>query len=226
MKDKSIIETLKEPERLISNEYYFKYIFKKTEKIICAVFYILSNIKENESKSVLALDLERWALDTLTFAGETLRLEKNAASRRARNLIHRLVMLESKLRTLHAANLLEEEHLQVFIAEIDTLIRSTRSMEGGGVMYSAVSIPRRGEQVARQSQSTARHLSVQRSGKDRRAQIRTVLEAGGEVSIKDISDTIKDCSEKTIQRELNDMIKDGIVIRKGEKRWSKYRLNV
>ncbi len=44
-------------------------------------------------------------------------------------------------------------------------------------------------------------------------------------SIRDISDKIKDCSEKTIQRELILMVKDGTLVKEGERRWSKYSLN-
>lgn len=42
-------------------------------------------------------------------------------------------------------------------------------------------------------------------------------------SIKDIAKAIKDCSEKTIQRELNALIAKGVVVREGEKRWSVYK---
>lgn len=45
-----------------------------------------------------------------------------------------------------------------------------------------------------------------------------------ELTIKDISEVIKDCSEKTIQRELNSFIAEGVVKRTGERRWSKYWL--
>ena len=45
-----------------------------------------------------------------------------------------------------------------------------------------------------------------------------------EVSIKDISIVISDCSGKTIQRELTSLIKDNILNKKGEKRWSRYFL--
>ncbi len=42
------------------------------------------------------------------------------------------------------------------------------------------------------------------------------------VSIKDIAAVVKECSEKTIQRELNEMIRQGQVRRVGERRWSLY----
>lgn len=43
-------------------------------------------------------------------------------------------------------------------------------------------------------------------------------------SIKDIASIIKDCSEKTVQRELNELINQGLVRRIGERRWSTYEL--
>ncbi len=41
-------------------------------------------------------------------------------------------------------------------------------------------------------------------------------------SLKDILNHIGNCSEKTIQRELNDLIKDGYLRKEGDRRWSRY----
>lgn len=41
-------------------------------------------------------------------------------------------------------------------------------------------------------------------------------------SLKDILTHVGDCSEKTIQRELNDLIKDGYLRKEGDRRWSRY----
>lgn len=41
-------------------------------------------------------------------------------------------------------------------------------------------------------------------------------------SIKDIVPNIKGCSEKTVQREIMDLIKEGKIKKEGERRWSKY----
>jgi len=42
------------------------------------------------------------------------------------------------------------------------------------------------------------------------------------VSIKEIAAVVRGCSEKTIQRELASLIQQGLVERRGEKRWSLY----
>lgn len=44
-----------------------------------------------------------------------------------------------------------------------------------------------------------------------------------EVSIKDIAKAVRGCSEKTIQRELTQLINEGLIERRGERRWSVYR---
>jgi hypothetical protein len=54
--------------------------------------------------------------------------------------------------------------------------------------------------------------------------ILSLLKKHKELSIKDISAVIKDCSEKTIQRELISFISLGVVKRTGERRWSMYSL--
>lgn len=46
----------------------------------------------------------------------------------------------------------------------------------------------------------------------------------GEVTIKDISSVVSECSEKTIQRELLSLVNSNLLKRTGEKRWSKYSL--
>lgn len=58
----------------------------------------------------------------------------------------------------------------------------------------------------------------------RREQILGVFVKGRDISIKDISAKVKGCSEKTIQRELNNLVFDHLLSRIGEKRWSRYVL--
>lgn len=58
---------------------------------------------------------------------------------------------------------------------------------------------------------------------ERRNQIKDFLKDKDFLSIKDISVFIRDCSEKTIQRELNELVSNGQVLKEGEKRWSKYK---
>lgn len=51
-----------------------------------------------------------------------------------------------------------------------------------------------------------------------------LLKKKSDLTIKDVSTVISDCSEKTIQRELIALISEGVVKKTGERRWSKYSL--
>lgn len=62
------------------------------------------------------------------------------------------------------------------------------------------------------------------SKEERRNLIFNLIAKNKEVSIKDIHSHFTDCSEKTIQRELSKMLIRGLIVRKGDKRWSRYSL--
>ena len=52
--------------------------------------------------------------------------------------------------------------------------------------------------------------------------IMKIIKDNGKVTIKDISNRIKNCSEKTIQRELLKMVSLNLIKKEGERRWSTY----
>lgn len=58
----------------------------------------------------------------------------------------------------------------------------------------------------------------------RRNTILKLIKDKKEVTIKDISQSILDCSEKTIQRELGSLVEQGVLKKTGEKRWSRYSI--
>ena len=57
---------------------------------------------------------------------------------------------------------------------------------------------------------------------DRKEAILGILKNKGETTIKDIASNIAGCSEKTIQRDLNEMVEKGQIKKKGERRWTTY----
>ena len=58
----------------------------------------------------------------------------------------------------------------------------------------------------------------------RQEEILSVIKDKGEVYIKDISTLLREYSEKTIQRELSSLVAVGVLEKKGDKRWTTYRL--
>jgi len=52
--------------------------------------------------------------------------------------------------------------------------------------------------------------------------ILSMLKSGVRLTVKDFSKVIDDCSEKTIQRELLNLVSKGVLKKEGERRWTKY----
>ncbi len=67
-------------------------------------------------------------------------------------------------------------------------------------------------------------LPGQSKGQESRsAAILDIVRKNNGVSIKYIASLVRDCSEKTIQRELTLLIERGLAVREGERRWSIYK---
>lgn len=66
--------------------------------------------------------------------------------------------------------------------------------------------------------------SVRGGNQDRHTKILDIIKEKGKVSIKDVVRQIPGCSSKTIQRDLQKLIQDGLVSKEGERRWSIYFL--
>lgn len=233
--DKKSLET----KTMLDNANYYKYIFKKSEKIVCAVFYILRNGHNKDTSDTLVSDIEETAKRVLNTALGTLSREEYTIQEDIRTLRDALIALESMLRVAHVAHLISSEHLTVFLNEFDVVYRGIRSYTEHRMRHPLDEVEerdtlpvRRGESVRHAPRST-RAVGTPRidgsgvsdmSMRSRQDRIKDFLRDNPNATIKDITMVIKDCSEKTIQRELIEMIKDNVVVREGERRWSKYRL--
>ncbi len=217
------------------NNDFFKSFYKKTEKIICAVFYILSKHTRTLETELIIKDAERTAQAVMDEAIAALECSESRSAEIIQSLMCRILALEAKLRMLHAARILDRDILHTILTETDGVLRFLRDFRQrtGVPLFDAVvavppkvtaQTPRRHATVVPNGGSidTASVVVSPQSGIDRQQVILDVLRGRGPVSIKDISAVVKDCSEKTIQRTLNDLIKDGTVVREGDRRWSRY----
>ncbi len=230
-------------QKFLHNDNYYQHIFKKTEKIVSVVFYILNNIEVEKKSETHTSNLASKAHFAHENALRTLEVKPANAREVLEQFAQSLIGLDSTLRVIAAANVITPDVQQVISSEVENVLRglnqyidqkeafpsnlfggiaevpsNRRSQESGSV----VSV-RRPSQPRPQSEANAAE-PVQPTGNDRRVRITTILGAKGEATIKDISEIITDVSEKTIQRELNAMIDEQLVQRQGERRWSKYSL--
>ncbi len=221
----------------IEDSEYYKYIFKKTEKIVCALFFILRSNEYKVKNDFVLHDLEDEAGALLDIVLMTLQSTPMTQIESVRELKFALVAFEAKLRLACAARILSTEYFEVFVHEIDSVQRVLRRyLEPKGTnplfdheeqVYSKHSVQQKRKERSTGNSipaGTATVLTQTYSGKSRRERVLDILRDKGEATIKDITEVVKDCSEKTIQRELMGLISDNIIVREGERRWSKYKL--
>lgn len=112
-------------------------------------------------------------------------------------------------------------------------IHTHKKVQSAGTHVSAghtqASAPKSVTPVA---QSSVASVHIQKAPKvkeageknERQTLIIDTIRDKGELSIKDLTDVIKGCSEKTIQRELITLVSNGELLKTGERRWSRYSL--
>ncbi len=169
-----------------------------------------------------------------------------------RELLARLFSLLSSLRLLGTQGEIGKENISVLLQEYESIIE--RLADKGQVsglaitqdhlavtisaedMYDSflpmpLDLPKQNIKdnykghIKDQNKSPNLRLKDQETGGDRMLKILEIIKKNDGISIKGISAIIRDCSEKTIQRELGTLIERGLVIREGERRWSIYKVS-
>jgi hypothetical protein len=227
-------------KRLAANNEYYNNVFKRTEKTISVVFYILSYIERNERTNFHIEVLSSKAMRVHEVSLETLSFFEAEAKDRIFPFQQSLVALEGNLRIANAARAISDEVLTLLLTEVDLIQRYLRNHFSIATPVSLKALEELG--ISKFSKERSASSEVRRRGVtnipkgdissdahmvysqlvDRATRIKTVLEAKPQATIKDIAEVITDVSEKTIQRELNSLIEKGQVMREGERRWSKY----
>ena len=77
-----------------------------------------------------------------------------------------------------------------------------------------------------QPQTKRTHSDIKDTQNNRQKAIIGMLHKKTNLTVKDFLEVITDCSEKTIQRELIKMVDTGVLMRVGERRWSRYSLTI
>lgn len=88
--------------------------------------------------------------------------------------------------------------------------------------FSDTSIDQSENQVIQKSNSRRRHGT---NHSKRRRAILGLFRDKDEIDINDVQSVIEGCSQKTMQRELKSMVNDGLIEKKGKRRWSSYILD-
>jgi hypothetical protein len=238
--------------RTIFSDPSYLYVFKKTEKIVIAIYLITNLISDIEpikwqirkiSSGLMSdiLTLKRLppvqlkqAITNLTITiSEIISLTKVASfSEHISSMNYSVVQKELVL----LMDILQNMHFETISNGVQALPQdflnvptpvSARSSSGNN--HLAQTFASKGQyktpffikdnQIQQVSKDNLKDIK-----NDRHEKILQLLKAGKPLGIKDFAGEIKDCSEKTLQRELLSMVGNGVLKKIGERRWSLYSL--
>lgn len=241
MSDTFLDNFTKKDSELVYDKNFVQSVFKKVERIASASFYIVDKIEDNTpfKDSPIKSEIYDSTFETLNIGSDMLQCTISTVRRPIVHLTSELAHLSALLTIASTSDRVPMSHAMLIQHEIDALVdvldnvrsretdmkqrpvpRTSRRSQGGYVYQS---------DGAAQAPGVAGIEPMGQNPRvpvpDRKERIKDILREKGQIGIKDISDIITDVSEKSIQRDLNDLILSGAVVRLGERRWSTYKLS-
>lgn len=240
-----------DPISFFEKDSDFVFVFKKTEKLTSAVYLVTNLLSESEP---LKWVLRKKATDLMSFIIGYKNINESTRDNFVYNAKTRILEIVSFLEISLNSGLVSNMNFSILKYEFSNLINlftpfTTVSKEPflNPIPETFFDTSSRESNLKdinssishgfSKSQGSFHKMSfnnikdiVSFKGKDdlkksnRQNIILNLLKKKKELTIKDISQVIKDCSEKTIQRELISFIKSGVLKRTGERRWSRYSL--
>ncbi len=209
-----------------SGEAYLKAVFKKTERIVAGLYLITGLLKDKEPI--------KWKIreHSMSLISSVLTLNDNQAFEKdtvARSIFSDLFEIISAINLGHISGLLSDMNHEVMRGELDKLINILKdnmvnNKEREGYVLSEKFF-NNVVNKAPQAEIRIKDSVLDNTKKmDRKTAIVEVLKNRSNLTVKDVAQVVTGCSEKTIQRELIELVEKGVVKREGERRWSRYSL--
>lgn len=224
---------------------HFASLYKKTEKLVAAIYMITDFIKDNEP---IKWRIRENALELLSI---NMKFTTVSLSER-RDLLKKYQALSLQVVSLtgvaNAGGLISEMNYSILSKEFEKLALTitreenkklneetvvlesnffekteSKTTQMDDVLYKQEPVIPKG-QVQKALPSVQKIQKPTENKDDRKTIITRLLSKKSGLNIKDFSQSITGCSEKTIQRELLSMVALGILKKEGERRWSTYSL--
>ena len=218
-------------EKSIFNNIFEKdirrvFIYKKAERIAKAIYIIAPAFAESVSL--------RNRIDALAVGLVDAAILPSGTARVA--LSRELLALSSVLEIARTGGLLSSMNAELIAREARALLQEVGayeeprlSLDDAPTLSGIAKLQNSSQKEQRRTPKAPEridkgHIKDTKRVKDRREAVLSVIKDKGNASIKDISTLIRGVSEKTIQRELLTLATAGIVLKRGERRWSTYSL--
>lgn len=227
----------------------FVFAYKKTEKLASALYLVTNLFSDNEP---MKWSLRKKASDILSLILEYKDINDSRANDFNYSVKSKVLEIVSMLEISYMSGLVSQMNFNIIKKEFQNLseifdqhslvfkkptnetlvdtffnVSYKKPIQVGHVNHG-LNMPYETAQNVHQKEDIKDTISISDKGvvkrSNRQNTILALIKKKKELTIKDISEVIKDCSEKTIQRELISFIEAGVLKRTGERRWSKYSL--
>lgn len=244
----ALSQTNAEPISFFEKDESFVFLYKKTEKLTTALYMVTNLFSDNEP---MKWALRKKVSDLLSFTVGYKDMPEAHHADFAHSAKTRVLEIVSLLEVSSRSGLVSPMNFSILKQEFSHLLHTLDSYLSMRAETSRQPLPASFFDVSQRphpthnpgtgvslSTSTTIHPARSEHVKDnknlsdmdgfkktnRQNIILGLLKKKKELTIKDIAQVIRDCSEKTIQRELIALITAGIIRKTGERRWSKYSL--
>lgn len=223
----------------VINDSELLFLLKKTEKIITATYILTDFIPKEEIIKKTLKDNSHQILNTVC----NLFYSRTNRAFEVKKIKSLFIKLLTQYNLAFVSGYISQMNTEIIKDEINNLIRIIddfereledenfpdlkQSLFGVDVRnkrhYEAKDKTVRNKENIKDTDKKSFKINLNNNN-NREEKVIEIIKDKKEVSIKDISEVILDCSEKTIQRTLNKMISEGKVLKTGERRWAKYTL--
>ncbi len=209
-----------------SGEPYLKQVFKKTEKVVAALYLVSNLIKDKEPIKWKLRERSMTLMSAALTLNDDQSFDKDFA---VRTVFSDILEILSTLSLAHMSGLLSEMNYNILRVEVEKIANILKDnlvieRETKGYVLSE-SFFKEDIIKAKSDVPVVKDKVAEVPKKNNRQEtILGLLKTRSNLTIKDVAQVVTDCSEKTIQRELIDMVEKGLVKREGERRWSRYSL--
>lgn len=210
-----------------SGEAYIRHIFKKTEKIVAALYLVSNLIKDKEP---IKWKLRERSMTLMTAAltlNDTQSFDKDFA---VRTIFSDVLEILSTLSLAHMAGLLSDMNYEILRTEIEKVVEILKDnivleKESKGYILSEAFFKEEPILVKKEPSNIKDNpTTIVPKKNNRQETIINLLKTKSNLTVKDVAQVVTDCSEKTIQRELISLVEKGLIKREGERRWSRYSI--
>jgi len=243
------IEQDKNPIDYFSQDQSFVFLYKKTEKLATALYMVTNLFGDSEPMKWTLRTKVSHLLSFIIGFKDVLESREHEFSNEVKTRVLEIVSL---LEVASCSGIVSPMNFSILKTEFMNLVQTLSTFKKNADQGTQFALPKTFFEVTkplyqqsiapRQEMNMGEYKRQYSHIKDtavldkkeedqvvfkktnRQSIIVNLLKRKKELTIKDIAEVIRDCSEKTIQRELIALIHAGVLKKVGERRWSKYSL--